>query len=313
MQKRRVKAVFSAFNLLTSTSKIVYCIFMKYLGFALLFIITFNSNAQFLSDEFLKADLEHSTFELMGWDKYFSEKDQLSLISSWGVGQLSKHSSTDTTTSDFVVLPARYAAKVWFEGAVVMSGKDFKGLKMNEDEGLIITEDMPVLAMFMLPEKMGLANVHQLLVTTLENSLQISLKTRVKRSSALQELSFFSFRKSYEKDAVGFHYMILDQETSELTDEDFAVLSDLKVFQFLNKKRPTKMVGEGMIVAYALPVPRSWNGGTLCSLLNTNYAVMHSEPFPESKNPRRLSVTQVQEVLKALTEENRKCLFVKEG
>lgn len=286
---------------------------MKYLGCILLFFVSVSGNTQYLSEDFLSSDLEHSSFELRGWDGVFSEKEQLALASTWRIGTLINYSEADTTTKDFVIFPARFVAKAGFEGVAITSGEDFKGLAFNENERITITEDMPVLSMFMLPEKMGLTNVHQLLVTTLENSLQISLKSKAKKASALQQLSYFSFRKSYEKDAVGFHYMILDQETAELSDEAFAALSDLKVFQFLNKKRPNKMVGEGMIVAYSLPIPRSWKGETLCSLLNTNCAVMHSEPFPESKNPRRLSAEQVQEMINGLIEENRKCLFTKEG
>ncbi|MDA0882853.1 MAG: hypothetical protein O2984_06030 [Bacteroidetes bacterium] len=283
---------------------------MKYLGIAILFIITFNSNAQFLSNEFLMADLEKSSFELCGWDELFSEKDQLALISNWRVGELSKYSPADTTIKDYVIFPARYVAKAGFEGLVVTSGEEFKKLALNEKGVITITEDIPVLSMFMIPEKMGLANVHQLLIKTFENSLLISLKTKVKQASSMEKLSFFGFRKSYEKNAIGIHYMILDQEMAEYTDEDFAELSDLKVFQFHNKSQPTKKLGEGMIVAYALPIPKTWKGETLCTLLNTKYGVMHSESFPESKTPRRLNQNQVQDLLNALIEENSKCLFM---
>ena len=285
---------------------------MKYLGIAIFFIITFNSNAQFLSDEFLMADLENSSFELCGWDELFSEKAQLALISNWRVGELSKYSTADTTIKDYVIFPARYVAKAGFEGLVVTSGEEFKKLALNEKGVMTITEDIPVLSMFMIPEKMGLANVHELLIKAFENSLLISLKTKVKQARSMGELSFFGFRKSYEKNAIGIHYMVLDQEMAEYTDEDFAELSDLKVFQFHNKSRPTKMLGEGMIVAYSLPIPRTWKGKTLCTLLNTKYGVMHSESFPESKTPRRLNKNQVQDLLNALIEENSKCLFMSE-
>ena len=283
---------------------------MKYLGFVLLFFVSISGNAQYLSEDFLSADLENSSFELRGWDGVFSEKEQLALASTWRIGKLINYSEADTTTKDFVIFPARFVAKAGFEGIAITSGEDFKNLAFNEKELVTITEDMPVLSMFMLPEKMGLSKVHQLLIKTLENSILVSLKTNKKQANDYQELSFFSFRKSYEKNAIGIHYMILDLEAAEMTDEDFAALSDLKVFQFLNKKQPTKMVADGMIVAYSLPIPRSWKGETRCSLLNTKYGVMYSESFPKSKNPRRLDVKQVQALLNALLEEQSKGLFI---
>ena len=283
---------------------------MKYLGFVLLFFVSISGNAQYLSEDFLSADLENSSFELRGWDGVFSEKEQLALASTWRIGKLINYSEADTTTKDFVIFPARFVAKAGFEGIAITSGEDFKNLAFNQKELVTITEDMPVLSMFMLPEKMGLSKVHQLLIKTLENSILVSLKTNKKQANDYQELSFFSFRKSYEKNAIGIHYMILDLEAAEMTDEDFAALSDLKVFQFLNKKQPTKMVADGMIVAYSLPIPRSWKGETRCSLLNTKYGVMYSESFPKSKNPRRLDVKQVQALLNALLEEQSKGLFI---
>jgi len=283
---------------------------MKYLGFVLLFFVSISGNAQYLSEDFLSADLENSSFELRGWDGVFSEKEQLALASTWRIGKLINYSEADTTTKDFVIFPARFVAKAGFEGIAITSGEDFKNLAFNEKELVTITEDMPVLSMFMLPEKMGLSKVHQLLIKTLENSILVSLKTNKKQANDYQELSFFSFRKSYEKNAIGIHYMILDLEAAEMTDEDFAALSDLKVFQFLNKKQPTKMVADGIIVAYSLPIPRSWKGETRCSLLNTKYGVMYSESFPKSKNPRRLDVKQVQALLNALLEEQSKGLFI---
>jgi hypothetical protein len=285
---------------------------MKYLGLALLFFVSMIGNAQYFSEDFLNADLENSSFELRAWDGFLSEKDQAALVNSWRIGELIKHSEADTTTKDFVVFPARFIAKAGFEGLAVTSGKDFKALPFEMGKPLTITEDMPVMAMFMLPEKMGLSNVHQLLIKTFENSVLISLKTKKKQANDKQAFSFFSFRKSYEKNAIGFHYMILDLEAAEMTDEDFAALSDLKVFQFLNKKQPTKMVADGMIVAYSLPIPRTWKGEAICSLLNTKYGVMYSESFPKSKNPRRLNVKQVQELLNALLEEQSKGLFISE-
>ena len=286
---------------------------MKYLGFVLLFFVSISGNAQYLSEDFLSADLENSSFELRGWDGVFSEKEQLALASTWRIGKLINYSEADTTTKDFVIFPARFVAKAGFEGIAITSGEDFKNLAFNEKELVTITEDMPVLSMFMLPEKMGLSKVHQLLIKTLENSILVSLKTNKKQANDYQELSFFSFRKSYEKNAIGIHYMILDLEAAEMTDEDFAALSDLKVFQFLNKKQPTKMVADGIIVAYSLPIPRSWKGETRCSLLNTKYGVMYSESFPKSKNPRRLDVKQVQALLNALLEEQSKGLFISRG
>ncbi|MDG1767523.1 MAG: hypothetical protein P8H98_12075 [Flavobacteriales bacterium] len=286
---------------------------MKYLGFVLLFFVSISGNAQYLSEDFLSADLENSSFELRGWDGVFSEKEQLALASTWRIGKLINYSEADTTTKDFVIFPARFVAKAGFEGIAITSGEDFKNLAFNQKELVTITEDMPVLSMFMLPEKMGLSKVHQLLIKTLENSILVSLKTNKKQANDYQELSFFSFRKSYEKNAIGIHYMILDLEAAEMTDEDFAALSDLKVFQFLNKKQPTKMVADGMIVAYSLPIPRSWKGETRCSLLNTKYGVMYSESFPKSKNPRRLDVKQVQALLNALLEEQSKGLFISRG
>ena len=283
---------------------------MKYLGFVLLFFVSISGNAQYLSEDFLSADLENSSFELRGWDGVFSEKEQLALASTWRIGKLINYSEADTTTKDFVIFPARFVAKAGFEGIAITSGEDFKNLAFNQKELVTITEDMPVLSMFMLPEKMGLSKVHQLLIKTLENSILVSLKTNKKQANDYQELSFFSFRKSYEKNAIGIHYMILDLEAAEMTDEDFAALSDLKVFQFLNKKQPTKMVADGIIVAYSLPIPRSWKGETRCSLLNTKYGVMYSESFPKSKNPRRLDVKQVQALLNALLEEQSKGLFI---
>ena len=283
---------------------------MKYLGFVLLFFVSISGNAQYLSEDFLSADLENSSFELRGWDGVFSEKEQLALASTWRIGKLINYSEADTTTKDFVIFPARFVAKAGFEGIAITSGEDFKNLAFNQKELVTITEDMPILSMFMLPEKMGLSKVHQLLIKTLENSILVSLKTNKKQANDYQELSFFSFRKSYEKNAIGIHYMILDLEAAEMTDEDFAALSDLKVFQFLNKKQPTKMVADGMIVAYSLPIPRSWKGETRCSLLNTKYGVMYSESFPKSKNPRRLDVKQVQALLIALLEEQSKGLFI---
>ena len=286
---------------------------MKYLGFVLLFFVSISGNAQYLSEDFLSADLENSSFELRGWDGVFSEKEQLALASTWRIGKLINYSEADTTTKDFVIFPARFVAKAGFEGIAITSGEDFKNLAFNQKELVTITEDMPILSMFMLPEKMGLSKVHQLLIKTLENSILVSLKTNKKQANDYQELSFFSFRKSYEKNAIGIHYMILDLEAAEMTDEDFAALSDLKVFQFLNKKQPTKMVADGMIVAYSLPIPRSWKGETRCSLLNTKYGVMYSESFPKSKNPRRLDVKQVQALLNALLEEQSKGLFISRG
>ncbi|MDG1160090.1 MAG: hypothetical protein P8N19_11410 [Flavobacteriales bacterium] len=286
---------------------------MKYLGFVLLFFVSISGNAQYLSEDFLSADLENSSFELRGWDGVFSEKEQLALASTWRIGKLINYSEADTTTKDFVIFPARFVAKAGFEGIAITSGEDFKNLAFNQKELVTITEDMPILSMFMLPEKMGLSKVHQLLIKTLENSILVSLKTNKKQANDYQELSFFSFRKSYEKNAIGIHYMILDLEAAEMTDEDFAALSDLKVFQFLNKKQPTKMVADGMIVAYSLPIPRSWKGETRCSLLNTKYGVMYSESFPKSKNPRRLDVKQVQALLIALLEEQSKGLFISRG
>ena len=283
---------------------------MKYLGFVLLFFVSISGNAQYLSEDFLSADLENSSFELRGWDGVFSEKEQLALASTWRIGKLINYSEADTTTKDFVIFPARFVAKAGFEGIAITSGEDFKNLAFNQKELVTITEDMPILSMFMLPEKMGLSKVHQLLIKTLENSILVSLKTNKKQANDYQELSFFSFRKSYEKNAIGIHYMILDLEAAEMTDEDFAALSDLKVFQFLNKKQPTKMVADGIIVAYSLPIPRSWKGETRCSLLNTKYGVMYSESFPKSKNPRRLDVKQVQALLNALLEEQSKGLFI---
>lgn len=309
-KKSKVTSRFSAFILLTSDSNILYFITMKYLGFVLLFFVSLSGNSQYLSEDFLSADLENSSFELRGWDDLFSERDQLALVSSWKMGELIQHTEADTTTKDFVIFPARYVAKAGFEGLAIISGEDFKSLPFKDKEPLNITEDMPILSMFMLPEKMGLTKVHQLLIKTLENSIRHSLKTSNKPANDLQGLSFFSFHKSYEKNAIGIHYMILDLEAAEMTNEDFAALSDLKVFQFLNKKQPTKMVADGMIVVYSLPIPKSWKSETRCSLLNTKYSVMYSESFPKSKNPGRLDVKQVQELLNALLEEQRKGLFI---
>lgn len=283
---------------------------MRYLGLALFFFVSMLGNAQYLSEDFLNADLENSSFELRAWDGFLSEKDQGALVNSWRIGELIKHSEADTTTKDFVVFPARFVAKAGFEGLAVTSGKDFKALPFEMGKPLTITEDMPVMAMFMLPEKMGLSNVHQLLIKTFENSVLSSLKTQNKQANDKQAFSFFSFRKSYEKNAIGFHYMILDLEAAEMTHEDFAALSDLKVFQFLNKRQPTKMVADGMIVAYTLPIPRTWKGETGCSLLNTRYGVMYSESFPKTENPYRLGLKQVQQLLKALEDEKCIGLFI---
>lgn len=282
---------------------------MKYLNLILLFLLALSSKAQFISDEFLSADLKNSTFELRGWDEILSQKDQMFLVNAWDIGQLVMYSEADTSSKDFVVFPAKYIAKETFSGLVVVKSEDFMDLPFTKNDLLTITEDMAVLSMFMVPEKLAISKSHELLFQALNTSIDIKLKSSGKGENAGDHLSFYSFRKSIENSGVALHYMLLDTEVSKMTDEQIDELSEMNVIQLKNEQRTKNSLDQGMILAYFLPIPKSWNGEMLCSLFNTTYGVMYSESFPKTENPYRLGLKQVQQLLKALEDEKSKGLF----
>lgn len=286
---------------------------MKYLSLILLCLAALSSKAQYMSSEFLSADLKNSTFELRGWDGILSEKDQVLMVNSWPIGKLIVHTDADTTKKDFVIFPARYVAKVNFEGLAIVSGNDIKDLPFKDNEPLTVTEDMAVLSMFMIPEKIDLPKAHELLISALKNNMSFAADMGEKDSKSQQELNLYSFQKAYANNAIGFHFMILEMDMMQIADEEFATLSDLELHRLSDNPKSNKMLKEGAIIAYVLPIPKSWNGDSQCSLLNTEYGILYSESFPSGLKNQRLGRAQLELFFNNLLKEKPRGLFSIKG
>lgn len=273
---------------------------MKYLVLSFFFILSSIANAQYFSDEFLNADLESSRFQLADWDRVVSEKQEIMMMNSWGIGSISSLSAEDSTC-DFVIFPAKYVAKLAFQGIAVSRLEDYKKFKEKEGAEFVITSDFPVLAMIMLPENVVIPDAHSQLFLGLKNSL--ALEIRFPEEKVIQgKASFMSFKKSIENRIPFFHPFALNSSFSKMNAVELAELHTCTPERVMFDKRTKEgSIKNEQILIYSVPFPKSWAGASyqICAF-NTEFGVFHSEPCPRTKEPGKLGEKEFLQLLAAL-------------
>jgi hypothetical protein len=273
---------------------------MKYLVLTLFSLLSFISNAQYFSNEFLSADLEHSRFQLAEWDNVTSEKDRIILMKTWNIGSLDIRSSEDTSTYNFVIFPAKYTAKMNYKGIAVCRFEDYKKFQAEEGELCMITADLPVLSMMMIPDKVLLPDVYNKLLMGLKNNL--ALQIRFPGEEVIHgKANFISFKKSIEQRAPFFHPFALNSSFSDLNAQEFGQLHTSTPQRLTFEGRGQGSIkGDGILI-YNVPLPKAWKGASfeICAF-NSELGVFYSEPCPRTEEVGRLGEKQLVQMLSAL-------------
>lgn len=273
---------------------------MKYLVLSFFFALSSIANAQYFSDEFLSADLEKSRFQLEGWDNVASEKQQLITMKSWGVGSISNQSAEDSSSVDFVIFPAKYIAKLKYKGIVVCRFKDYKKFQNTAGEECVITPDLPVLSMMMIPDDLMIPDAHSKLLLAMKNIL--ALQVRFPEEKVVHEkTNFLSFKKSIKEQSPFFHPFALNSSFSDLSALEFAGLHESGPQRVMFEKRGQGSIKDNGIVIYNVPLPKSWEGASfeICAF-NSELGVFYSEPCPRTKEVGRLGEKELLQLLEAL-------------
>lgn len=274
----------------------------------LIFLIPLFTSAQYFTEPFLNDDLENRTFKLISLNKEMSEKQLHLLTETWSVGKMMLDVPEDTTTADYVVLPAPYITKETFNSLLVCKPADLKKLNWREDGSIDLTEDSLVKAMVVLPSSMVEDAPYTLLFKVLESTLR-----RHKRELDLPlfgKSSLMSLKKGWTGSSILFHWLCLDSEWIKADSKDFQELSGVKAkVQVAKQTEDEQKLEENRILIYPMTLPPSFKRPYFLCILNTEFGALHVEPLLKTKQEGRLDQQLIKMVLDALHDKEASLIF----